>query len=104
MQGSDATSRDGTRLQLYRWSPSVAPIGGVVLVHGGAEHLGRYTHVAGALTEAGFEVAGVDLRGHGRSAGARGYLEDMRQYLEDVDVAVAALGSRRPRFLVGHSL
>jgi len=99
------SSRDGTRLALYRWSPRQAsePAATVVLVHGGAEHLGRYEHVATALTEAGFAVVGTDLRGHGRSEGRRGYLRTIESYLEDVDAAVAA-AEPGPRFLLGHSM
>ena len=97
------SSRDGTRLALYRWSPRATPAATVVLVHGGAEHLGRYEELATTLTDAGFAVLGVDLRGHGHSEGARGYLRAMESYLEDVDAAVAVVETE-PRFLLGHSM
>ena len=44
----------------------------VLLVHGLAEHMGRYGHVVEALTGAGFAVTAVELRGHGESEGKRG--------------------------------
>ena len=47
--------------------------GNVFIVHGLGEHMGRYEHVAAALTAAGFNVFGVDHQGHGRSEGERGY-------------------------------
>ena len=46
--------------------------GGVVLVHGYGEHLGRYEHVATALNAAGWSAYGLDHLGHGRSEGRFG--------------------------------
>jgi alpha-beta hydrolase superfamily lysophospholipase len=44
----------------------------VCLVHGVCEHTGRYDRVAEALTSARYVVSAFDLRGHGKSSGARG--------------------------------
>ena len=62
-------SRDGTELAWHHWPLHGPRLGSVLLVHGVGEHLQRYPHVAQALLEAGFEVGGIDLRGHGLSAG-----------------------------------
>ena len=99
-------SRDGTQL-LFRWHPVQEAKALVVLVHGFAEHSGRYLHVLQALNTAGYAVCAIDLRGHGRSAGRRAFVERFSDYLDDVDVAVA-LGRERcsclPLFMVGHSM
>ena len=46
-----------------------------MLLHGLAEHSGRYEHVAEALTDARYAVRAVDHRGHGRSDGKRAYVK-----------------------------
>jgi alpha-beta hydrolase superfamily lysophospholipase len=58
-------------------------LGAVLLTHGYAEHSGRYTQVVRALTARGFVVATYDLRGHGNSEGARGYIDRFDDYLRD---------------------
>src|SRR2546430_12818978 len=48
---------------------AAAPRAGVALVHGLAEHSGRYEYVGRALADAGCSVRAVDIHGHGRSPG-----------------------------------
>ena len=97
-------TRDGLALSTWHY-PSPAPRGRVVLVHGYAEHVGRYPHVIEALTEAGYDCHALDLRGHGRSEGVRGHVLRFQDYLDDLDLFVAELPQNAlPRFLVGHSL
>lgn len=63
---------EGARLWVRR-TRSAEPVRGVVVVtHGLGEHAGRYGHVAAELVLRGMGVCGWDLRGHGRSSGARG--------------------------------
>lgn len=97
-------SRTGFDRFERRWSVD-APRAGVVLVHGVAEHSGRYEHVGAQLAAAGFDVLGFDLRGHGESGGARGHVATMSDFLDDVEELVndrRALGV--PVVLIGHSL
>ncbi len=65
-----------------------------MLVHGFAEHLGRYADLIAQLNRAGISVFAVDLRGHGRSHGARGYIDDLSQYEDDLDAAMEAARTR----------
>ena len=44
-----------------------------MLVHGFAEHLGRYQHIAEFFAEKGWRVTAVEFRGHGESEGKRGH-------------------------------
>ncbi len=94
-----ATSDDGTRLRLGRWGDGDRD---VLLVHGLAEHLGRYQHVAEAMVAAGWRVTMVELRGHGKSGGRRGHTRDWHRYVEDLQAAAGAVG--RPFILVAHSM
>lgn len=84
----------------------------IAILHGYAEHMGRYSGLVAALGEAGFECHLLDLRGHGRSEGVRGYVPQFADYLDDLDLFLdrveevsAGNGARgTPRFLFGHSL
>ena len=101
-----APSADGTQL-LFRWHPAADAKGLVVLVHGFGEHSGRYLHVAAALNDGGYSCFAMDLRGHGRSAGARAFVTYFTDYLDDVDAAVGLARERCPELpliLIGHSM
>lgn len=79
----------------------------VALVHGFAEHSGRYEHVISALNEANVSVAAIDLRGHGQSEGRRGHVDRFQDYLDDVDQLVDFAHETHPDlplFIVGHSM
>ena len=86
------------------WEPDGPPRAVVALVHGLGEHSGRYERLAARFTAAGIAVSAIDLRGHGRSPGARG---DTRfaPAVADVDALVTACAERGvPVFVYGHSL
>jgi alpha-beta hydrolase superfamily lysophospholipase len=59
---------DGVELFVYRWLPAGPPRAVVQIVHGLAEHAGRYARLAQALKAAGYAVYANDHRGHGRTA------------------------------------
>jgi alpha-beta hydrolase superfamily lysophospholipase len=106
-QTATTQARDGTPILLRRWTPAGRPWASVVLVHGIAEHSGRYEHVGGWLADAGLEVVAFDLRGFGASGGRRAYVERWSQIHDDVEdrVAAARAGAEgRPVVLWGHSL
>jgi alpha-beta hydrolase superfamily lysophospholipase len=77
------------------------------LLHGHGEHIGRYEHVAAALTEQGYALLGFDLRGHGKSAGPRGHTPSYEALMDDIAVFFDQIEARYPglpRFSYGHSL
>jgi alpha-beta hydrolase superfamily lysophospholipase len=102
---SQVTTRDGIALPVYRWPAAGVTRATVALLHGLAEHAGRYAALAQRLNAAGIELVAVDLRGHGRAPGARTWVDRFDDYLADADalVGVAASG-RAPLFLMGHSM
>jgi len=84
-----------------------APKAVVVIVHGLAEHLGRYDLVARELNEAGCSVYRFDNQGHGRSGGERGYLNDFQSFIDDADILVEKARQENPGlpvFMLGHSM
>ena len=89
------------------WTPDTTPSAILLVVHGLAEHGGRYHNLVNYFVPGGFAVFTPDLRGHGRSEGLRGYVERFSDYTEDIDVFVEFLKGEYPGvplFMVGHSM
>lgn len=108
MQYSEATITNPAGVQLFTryWQPA-EPRATVALVHGAWEHSGRYEHVAECLTDAGYAVHAVDLRGHGKSEGKLAMVESPDDFLTDVDCFLEHIReqSRNVRlYLLGHSM
>ena len=100
-------SNDGLEMYSQSWEPDETAKAVICLVHGLGEHSGRYAHVGKAFTDAGFALAGFDLRGHGKSGGPRGHLSSFDAFMDDIDgfvKQVEACFEGLPRFLYGHSL
>ena len=81
-------------------------VAGVAVVHGLAEHSGRYDYVARALNAAGFAAYGIDLRGHGNSVGFPGDMgDDPSVIVDDVVAFCTRVYARHPKtFLLAHSM
>lgn len=92
----------------WRFSPIENPRGLVIVVHGVAEHYGRYAHVVAALNAAGYAVMAYDHRGHGNSGGARVFIKRFGEYVADLETVIALAKGKAPgglkTFLLGHSM
>jgi alpha-beta hydrolase superfamily lysophospholipase len=104
-------SRDGTELFYQSWSPdgpTSASRPTFVVTHGIAEHSEAYDRFAWAMAGRGYDVIAWDLRGHGRSPGKRGYVEDFNLFSTDLAdfFAFLAVNGRleAPYFSLGHSM
>ena len=97
---------DGLALHLRHWPADAGARGQVLLVHGLGEHVGRYDHVAAALSARGWAVSGFDQRGHGRSEGARGVIARPDALLADLAAVIDTVRPRHagPLVLLGHSM
>jgi alpha-beta hydrolase superfamily lysophospholipase len=109
MQHTTGTLRahDGLALHTRRWWPDQPPRAVVLLVHGIAEHSGRYAYLAAHLLLHRIAVLTYDHRGHGHSEGLRTHVDAFEEYLNDLDLALAwAREEARdlPLFLMGHSM
>jgi lysophospholipase len=80
----------------------------VLVVHGLAEHTGRYEALAASFGARGISTFTFDLRGHGGSEGRRGHVGRFDMFLQDLDRFRREVGglvrSRTPLFLLGHSM
>ncbi len=108
-------TNDRAVLRGHIWSPATrSTVKGVVhIVHGMAEHGGRYRRLAEALTTAGYIVYAPDTRGHGLTANSPdelGHLADMDGWglvVSDVLEINALIHHRHPDLpiaLLGHSM
>jgi alpha-beta hydrolase superfamily lysophospholipase len=110
---------DGKSLFVYQWKPddggSPAPrLKGLVhIAHGMAEHAGRYSRLAEALTRAGYVVQANDHRGHGKTAdreedvGFFGSTGGWSRVVRDIAELVEAWKREHPALpviLLGHSM
>jgi alpha-beta hydrolase superfamily lysophospholipase len=104
--GGRGSAPRGPALFGRSWRPATPPHAAILIVHGLAEHSGRYAGTAAALNDAGFSVHAVDYRGHGRSEGGRVHVDDIDDYVADVRAALGEVRRRDPAgpvFLLGHS-
>jgi alpha-beta hydrolase superfamily lysophospholipase len=81
-------SADGTGLAFRAWPVAGAPVTFAV-VHGLGEHAGRYERFARGMARYGLGTFAVDLRGHGKSPGQRGYVDSWSQWTDDTSAFVA---------------
>lgn len=58
----------GAKVQVYQWTPDGEVRGLIHVLHGLAEHAGRYERLAESLTARGLAVVAHDHRGHGLTA------------------------------------
>jgi alpha-beta hydrolase superfamily lysophospholipase len=104
---SNWQSFDGLKLYTQGWKPESEAKAVICLVHGLGEHSERYEHVAQYLTDNGYAVLSFDLRGHGKSGGARGHTPSVEAFRKDIDLLIQEAKQRYPQlphFLYGHSL
>jgi len=86
MQHTEGKFSGRNNFSLYRqaWLPDAAPKAILLVVHGIAEHSGRYTNLVNYFVPKGYAVYSFDLRGHGKSDGKRSYVERFSYYLDDL--------------------
>jgi acylglycerol lipase len=98
---------EGVRLHYQGWLPNSGEKAVVVIVHGVAEHCGRYLNLANYLVSRDFAIYGFDQRNHGKSDGKKGTVEHFSFYLDDLHIFLNQVRNQYPynkMFLFGHSM
>jgi alpha-beta hydrolase superfamily lysophospholipase len=89
------------------WLPESEPRGVLLVVHGLAEHSGRYMNAVNHFVPLGYAVYGIDHLGHGKSDGLRVYVERFDDYTNTLKIyfdMIQRWQPDHPIFLVGHSM
>ncbi len=84
-------------------TPTGEATGSVLIIHGLAEHKGRYAYVQEKLADARYASHAIDLRGHGEADGFPGKVSSPDDWLDDIAEGLALLGGNA-RFLLAHSM
>ncbi len=102
------TAFDGTPIFLRVWTPETREVRALLmLVHGLAEHAGRYPYVVETFLREGYVIYGHDHRGFGKSGGIRGHWERFEHVLQDMQLVVAHAQEaypHLPRGMFAHSM
>jgi len=88
------------------WLPP-EPRHAMVLVHGYAEHSGRYDEMALHFARQGFAVHAYDQAGHGRTSGPRGHVDRYDRLVDELVAFIEQVRAEHPGApvtLVGHSM
>ncbi|PKM52217.1 MAG: alpha/beta hydrolase [Firmicutes bacterium HGW-Firmicutes-7] len=99
-------SFDETELHFRKDIPN-NPKAIVIIVHGLCEHLGRYDYLVEKFNQFGYGVYRFDNRGHGKSGGERGYIDNFIYFIDDADEIVKLAMeeyANLPVFMLGHSM
>ena len=97
---------DGGERYAYAWLPP-DPSRVLILVHGFAEHAGRYEEMATHFAARGFAVHAYDQAGHGRTPGPRGHVDRFDRLLDELATFVERVRAEHPGLpvvLAGHSM
>jgi alpha-beta hydrolase superfamily lysophospholipase len=99
------SAKDNLRL-FWECDVPEAPRAYVAIVHGYADHCGRFRKTIDALVADGFAVYAFDYRGHGQADGRRGYCDAFADYVDDLELfwnRVRKAAGANKTFLLGHS-
>jgi len=96
-----------TNIYFQGWLPEGESRAVMLMVHGLAEHSGRYGNVINHFVPLGYAIYGIDHLGHGKSDGTRLYVKRFDDYTNTLKVyfdMIRGWQPEKPIFLVGHSM
>jgi acylglycerol lipase len=97
----------GEKLYYQSWQPIGEVKAVLLIVHGLAEHSGRYMNVVNHFLPRGYAVYGYDHLGHGKSEGQRLFVKRFTDYLKPLKTffdIIRGWQPGKPVFLIGHSM
>ncbi|NVM01781.1 MAG: lysophospholipase [Candidatus Helarchaeota archaeon] len=98
---------NGLKIYYQVWRPDETPKAVVQIVHGLAEHSGRYLNVVNELVPKGYIIYASDLRGHGKTKSLKAYTKKFDYFVEDQKILFDLIRERAPDlpiFMLGHSM
>lgn len=107
-QSEFKSSKDGLKIFYQKWTPASNKTERVLLVqHGIGEHSNRYNNIIQKLSGTGTSIYALDSRGHGRSQGKRGHVNQFQEFVDDLAQLIEIVKSENsdiPLHLLGHSM
>ena len=100
-------SKDGSNLMYYSWLPNKKIKVAIGIIHGLGEHSSRYDDFAEYFCKKGYGVYSIDLRGHGKSEGKRGHVNNFKKLIDDSEEMFINIRKKNlnvPMVMFGHSL
>ena len=100
-------SKSGRKLAVYHKSSVRESQKGIILFHGYAEYTDRYRSFIDMLSKDVFNVFAIDHHGHGRSDGARAYINNFNTLISDASSWFEELKIAYPDYnwyVFGHSM
>ncbi|XP_076806979.1 monoglyceride lipase-like [Clavelina lepadiformis] len=100
-------NHDNQHIFCKHWEPKDSPRGLVLIIHGYAEHCGRYDSIVEMFNSLGLHVFSHDHVGHGESEGNRADVTDYRVYLRDILHHINLVKTKYPGlplYIFGHSM
>ncbi len=97
----------GLSIFYQAWLPEGEVKAVLLIVHGLGEYCGRYMNVVNHFVPLGYAVYGLDHIGHGKSDGAREYVDRFEDFTDNLTTyynMVTGWQAGKPVFLLGHSL
>jgi acylglycerol lipase len=101
------TGCNNTSLFYQSYTPEASIKAVLIVVHGLADHSGRFANVAKRFVPLGYAVYAFDMRGHGQSEGKRGTIDSVSCCIEDIHAFRQIVSGKHPGkkiFLLGHSI
>jgi acylglycerol lipase len=99
-------SQEGIKIHAQAWLAN-HPKAIVCIIHGFAEHGGRYARVADFLNKQDISVFAIDQFGHGQTEGKRGFSPSYESSLDSVEHLIEEARKLQPNlpvFIWGHSM
>lgn len=109
MKRQEGTFKGIRNLNIYYqfWLPEGEIKGVLVVVHGLAEHSGRYMNIVNHFVPLGYAIYAFDHIGHGKSEGTRVHVERFEVYIRSVKTFVDMVRQwqpDKPICIIGHSM
>ncbi len=99
--------KDRQKIFYQKWIPNGTVKRILVIQHGIGEHSNRYMNAINILENSQTAIYALDARGHGRTPGRRGHVDQFQYFIDDLSQLVDIAQKENPGIgihLMGHSM